>query len=77
MRGLWNGDFLDDYRAMLSKNYELSPASTGISGSATYNAARDIYVTINFNDSFVYSDKTTLAVELAREIRRAEKMNLV
>lgn len=77
MRGLWNGDFLDDYRAMLAQNYELSPASTGISGSATYNAARDIYVTINFNDSFVYSDKTTLAVELAREIRRAEKMNLV
>ena len=77
MRGLWNGDFIDDYRAMLAQNYELSPASTGISGSATYNAARDIYVTINFNDSFVYSDKTTLAVELAREIRRAEKMNLV
>ena len=77
MRGLWNGDFLDDYRAMLSKNYELSPATTGVSGSATYNAARDIFVTINFNDSFVYSDKSTLAVELAREIRRAEKMNLV
>jgi hypothetical protein len=77
MRGLWNGDFLDDYRAMLSKNYELSPATTGVSGSATYNAARDIFVTINFNDSFVYSDKSTLAIELAREIRRAEKMNLV
>lgn len=77
MAGLFNGNFLDDYRAMLSQNYELSPATTGISGSATYNAARDIYVTINFNDSFVYSDKTTLAVELAREIRRAEKMNLI
>lgn len=76
-KGLWNGDFLEDYKAMLAANYSLEGASSGISGSATYNAARDIFVTINFNDSFVYSDKTTLAVELAREIRRAEKMNLV
>lgn len=74
---LWNGEFLDNYKAMLANNYTLETASSGLSGSATYNAARDIYVTINFNDSFVYSDKTTLAVELAREIRRAEKMNLV
>lgn len=54
-----------------------SSASSAASGSASYTASKDVYVTINFNSSYVNGDAQDIAVMLAREIKTAEKMNLI
>lgn len=46
-------------------------------GSASYTATSDVYVTIEFNQSYVNGDAEAIAVMLAREIRQAEKKNLI
>ncbi len=46
-------------------------------GSASYSAVSDVYVTIEFNHSYVNGDAEDIAIMLAREIRQAEKKNLV
>ena len=46
-------------------------------GSATYNAAKDVYVNIYFNSSYVNGDAEEIAINLAREIKRAESKNLI
>jgi hypothetical protein len=46
-------------------------------GSATYNAAKDVYVNIYFNSSYVNGDAEEIAISLAREIKRAESKNLI
>lgn len=51
--------------------------TTAASAGASYTAAKDVYVTINFSQSYVNGDAQAIAVMLAREIRTAEKMNLV
>lgn len=77
MKGLFNGDFIEGYKQMLASNLASSEIGIAGGGSATYNAARDVYVTINYNNSFVNGDKSEIAIALAREIRNAEKMNLI
>lgn len=46
-------------------------------GSASYTAAKDVYVNIYFSNSFVNGDAQEIAVMLKKEIARAESKNLV
>lgn len=46
-------------------------------GSASYSAQRDVYVNIYFNSSYVNGDAESIAISLAREIKRAESKNLI
>lgn len=53
----------------------ITDSSSGSSGnSASYTAARDIYVTINYNNSYVNGDAQEIALSLRDEIERAEKL---
>lgn len=73
----------DDYKVKeLDGNYG-SDSSAGSSGSsattgaaASYTAARDIYVTINYNNSYVNGDAREIALNLRDEIRSAERLGL-
>ena len=51
-----------------------SSATTG--AAASYTAARDIYVTINYNNSYVNGDAREIALNLRDEIRSAERLGL-
>lgn len=54
-----------------------SSASNVSGGSASYTAAKDVYVNIYFSNSFVNGDAQEIAIMLEKEIRRAEAKNLV
>ena len=58
-----------------SATTEAGAASSG--GSASYSAAKDVYVNIYYNNSYVNGDAQAIAINLAREIRRAESKNLI
>lgn len=62
-----------------SSNSGSSSSSSGSSsgGSASYTAQRDVYCNIYFSNSFVNGDAEQIAIMLAKEIRRAEKKNLI
>ena len=72
---IWNGVDNSAIQAILA-TAATATASGGSSG-ASYTAAKDVYVTINFDRSYVNGDAQEIAIALAREIRRAERMNLV
>lgn len=72
---IWNGVDNSAIQAIMA-TAATATASGGSSG-ASYTAAKDVYVTINFDRSYVNGDAQEIAIALAREIRRAERMNLV
>lgn len=76
IKKLFNGEFLEEYRNSLLESMTSNGTSSVTGGSASYSAARDVFVTININ-GFVNGDSEQIAVFLAREIKRAERMNLV
>lgn len=55
---------------------DYTPVMTGAGGggSASYTAAKDIYVNINFANSYVNGDARTIALMLRDEIRSAERL---
>lgn len=61
-----------------ASNYETTSLDNNVSGgSASYTAAKDVYVNIYFNNSFVNGDAQEIAIMLKKEIARAESKNLV
>lgn len=48
-----------------------------VGSSASYTAARDIYVTINYENSYVNGDAREIAINLWSEIQDAQKLNLI
>ena len=54
-------------------NYQAG-SSRKASNSASYTAARDIYITINYSNSYVNGDAREIALNLRNEIRAAEKL---
>lgn len=54
-------------------NYQAGSSSKA-SNSASYTAARDIYITINYSNSYVNGDAREIALNLRNEIRAAEKL---
>lgn len=63
---LWNG----------SGTGAVGPAGTSSAGigNASYTAARDIYININYNNSYVNGDAMAIAIDLRDKIREAERM---
>lgn len=59
----------NDYKATSQENVS--------GGSASYTAAKDVYVNIYFSNSFVNGDAQEIAIMLKKEIVRAESKNLV
>ena len=62
-----------------SGNTDYGKYTTGTSGSSSsmsYNAARDIIVTINYNSSYVNGDAREIALNLRAEIAAAERLGL-
>ena len=74
---IWNGDGnTDEDNAYL--NNAISQTASNISGaSASYTAARDIYVTISYDHSFVNGDAREIAISLYNELKDCKKLNLI
>ena len=51
-----------------------SALSSYSSGSATYSGAKDVYITINYNNSYVNGDAREIALSLRDEIKAAEAL---
>jgi hypothetical protein len=74
-------DFDDMYISENSLETQLSEnggqySNPGASSNASYTAARDIYVTISYNNSYVNGDAREIALNLRQEIRAAEALGL-
>ena len=75
---IWNGGGnTEEDNAYLNNAMLSSAASTTIGASASYTAARDIYVTINYEHSYVNGDAREIAINLYNEIKDAKKLNLI
>ena len=83
MLGARRGSTLDydDYSLSKLEDKDVTDTSKERSNTGTsansYTAAKDVYVTINFNQSFVNGDARQIAIMLAKEIKQAERMNLI
>lgn len=77
MSDIWNGGGnTDEDNAYL--NAALSQSASNTTGaSASYTAARDIYVTINYDHSYVNGDAREIAINLYNELKDCKKLNLI
>ena len=74
---IWNadGNTAEDNAYL---NAALSQSASNITGaSASYTAARDIYVTISYNNSYVNGDSREIALSLYNELKDCKKLNLI
>ena len=77
MSDIWNGGGnTDSDNAYLNAAISQS-ASTVTGASASYTAARDVYVTINYDHSYVNGDAREIALNLYEEIKDCKKLNLI
>ena len=76
---IWNGGGnTDEDNAYLNAAISQSASNiTGSGSSASYTAARDIYVTINYENSYVNGDARAIAMNLYNEIKDCKKLNLI
>lgn len=51
--------------------------TTGSGSSASYTAARDVYVNISYENSYVNGDAREIALNLYRELKDCKKLNLI
>lgn len=59
-------------------NAAIAQNASNITGaSASYTAARDIYVTINYDHSYVNGDAREIAINLYNELKDCKKLNLI
>ena len=74
---IWNGGGnTDEDNAYL--NNAISQSASNITGaSASYTAARDIYVTISYDHSYVNGDARAIALNLYNELKDCKKLNLI
>lgn len=74
---IWNGGGnTDSDNAYL--NAAIEQNALNIAGaSASYTAARDIYVTINYEHSYVNGDSREIALNLYNELKDCKKLNLI
>ena len=76
---IWNGGGNTEEDKAYLNNAILQSASntTGSGSSASYTAARDIYVTINYEHSYVNGDSREIALSLYNELKDCKKLNLI
>ena len=76
---IWSdGGNTDEDNAYL--NAAIAQSASGITGtgsSASYTAARDIYVTISYEHSYINGDAREIAINLYNELKDCKKMNLI
>lgn len=73
---IWSDGNTDEDNAYL--NNAISQSASNITGaSASYTAARDIYVTINYDHSYVNGDAREIALSLYEELKDCKKLNLI
>ena len=76
---IWSGGGnTDEDNAYL--NAAIAQSASGITGtgsSASYTAARDIYVTISYDHSYVNGDAREIALSLYNELKDCKKLNLI
>ena len=77
MSDIWNGGGnTDEDNSYL--NAAMSQSASNITGaSASYTAARDIYVTISYEHSYVNGDARAIALSLYDELKDCKKLNLI
>ena len=54
-----------------------SASNTTTGAAASYTAARDIYVNINYDHSYVNGDAREIAINLYNELKDCKKLNLI
>ena len=73
---IWSDGNTDEDNAYL--NNAISQSASNVTGSsASYTAARDIYVTINYDHSYVNGDAREIALSLYNELKDCKKLNLI
>lgn len=78
MSDIWNGGGnTDSDNAYLNNAIAQSAVNTTTGASASYTAARDIYVTINYDHSYVNGDAREIAINLYNELKDCKKLNLI
>ena len=73
---IWSNGNAEEDNAYLNNAISQS-ASTVTGASASYTAARDIYVTINYEHSYVNGDTRAIALNLYNELKDCKKLNLI
>ena len=75
---IWNGSGnTDEDNAYLNNALSQSASNTTTGAAASYTAARDIYVTISYNNSYVNGDAREIALSLYNELKDCKKLNLI
>ena len=74
---IWNGGGNTDSDNAYLNNAIAQSASNITGSSASYTAARDIYVTINYDHSYVNGDAREIALSLYDELKDCKKLNLI
>lgn len=77
MSDIWNGGGNTDEDNAYLNNAISQSASTVTGASASYTAARDVYVTINYDHSYVNGDAREIALSLYDELKDCKKLNLI
>ena len=73
---IWSAENTAEDNAYL--NAAIAQSASSITGSsASYTAARDIYVTISYENSYVNGSAREIAINLYNEIKDAKKLNLI
>ena len=75
---IWNssGNTEED-NAYLNAAILQSASNTTTGASASYTAARDIYLTISYEHSYVNGDAREIAISLYNELKDCKKLNLI
>ena len=74
---IWNGGGNTD-KDNSYLNTALSQSASNVAGaSSSYTAARDIYVTISYEHSYVNGDAREIALSLYEELKDCKKLNLI
>ena len=75
---IWNGGGnTNEDNAYLNNAILQSASNTTTGASASYTAARDIYVTISYEHSYVNGDTREIAMNLYNELKDCKKLNLI
>ena len=74
---IWNGGGNTDEDNEYLNNALSQSASSLAGASASYTAARDIYVTISYEHSYVSGDAREIAINLYNELKNCKKLNLI
>ena len=74
---IWNGGGNTDEDNSYLNNAISQSASNVTGASASYTAARDIYVTIEYNNSYINGDARSIAINLYNELKDCKKLGLV